>query len=172
MKADLCCSRFVVGPGRRAVKRPFKKPGTATIACRSSAPLPSRRRNVGSVCISRFITKTFAHRTSLNFLPLCIGICVAKALWFGIDTVFIARQLVNFSAGRQTDWFDFEPLPAYAPELNPVEFVWNHTKYAKLANYIPEDIIDLKTEVDLTLETNCNNQTFLRSCFGFAKLRL
>ena len=30
-----------------------------------------------------------------------------------------------------------EPLPAYAPELNPDEGVWRHTKYAKMANYAP-----------------------------------
>ena len=33
-----------------------------------------------------------------------------------------------------------EYLPAYAPDLNPDEQVWGHTKYDDLANYIPDDI--------------------------------
>jgi hypothetical protein len=29
---------------------------------------------------------------------------------------------------------------SYAPELNPVDMVWNHNKYADLANFIPDDV--------------------------------
>lgn len=36
-------------------------------------------------------------------------------------------------------------LPAYAPELNADEGVWNHTKYARLANYAPADKDDLRS---------------------------
>jgi transposase len=34
-------------------------------------------------------------------------------------------------------------LPPYAPDLNPVEAVWQHSKHAELATYIPEDVADL-----------------------------
>jgi transposase len=34
-------------------------------------------------------------------------------------------------------------LPAYAPELNPVEQLWNYLKYAKLANFAAEDVWQL-----------------------------
>jgi transposase len=40
-----------------------------------------------------------------------------------------------------------EPLPAYAPELNPVEAVWSWLKYGELANYVPEDVGRLDDEV-------------------------
>jgi len=36
-----------------------------------------------------------------------------------------------------------ERLPPYAPELNPVEFLWNYLKYEKLANYAPRNVLDL-----------------------------
>ena len=36
-----------------------------------------------------------------------------------------------------------ERLPAYAPELNPVEAVWGWLKYAKLANFVPTDVGNL-----------------------------
>jgi transposase len=41
-----------------------------------------------------------------------------------------------------------EWLPAYAPDLNPDEQVWNHTKYADLANFIPDDVLHLGRSLD------------------------
>ncbi len=40
-----------------------------------------------------------------------------------------------------------ERLPAYAPELNPVEAVWSWLKYGQLANYVPDGVADLDDEV-------------------------
>ena len=37
-----------------------------------------------------------------------------------------------------------ERLPAYAPELNPVEAVWGWLKYSRLANYVPADVQGLE----------------------------
>ena len=36
-----------------------------------------------------------------------------------------------------------ERLPAYAPDLNPVEAVWGWLKYGKLPNFVPEGLHDL-----------------------------
>lgn len=33
-----------------------------------------------------------------------------------------------------------ERLPAYSPDLNPVEAVWSWLKYGKLSNFIPDDV--------------------------------
>jgi transposase len=38
-------------------------------------------------------------------------------------------------------------LPPYAPELNPVEQLWNHMKYGQLANYAPQDLQQLDDRV-------------------------
>jgi transposase len=35
---------------------------------------------------------------------------------------------------RQRSWLVVEPLPAYAPELNPVEALWSSLKGVELAN--------------------------------------
>ena len=40
-----------------------------------------------------------------------------------------------------------ELLPAYAPELNPVEAVWGWLKYGELANFVPDDLDQLDDEV-------------------------
>lgn len=36
-----------------------------------------------------------------------------------------------------------EELPPYAPDLNPVEHVWGHTKYGDLANDPPDTLAEL-----------------------------
>lgn len=33
-----------------------------------------------------------------------------------------------------------ERLPAYSPDLNPVESVWSWLKYGKLSNFVPDDV--------------------------------
>jgi transposase len=35
-------------------------------------------------------------------------------------------------------------LPGYAPETNPDEMVWQHTKHGRLANFAPEDTAELR----------------------------
>ena len=66
----------------------------------------------------------------------------------------------------------FEWLPAYAPELNPVEHVWGHTKHGDLANYVPEDIHALKGELSASLERKRGDGELLRSFFKQAELEL
>jgi transposase len=40
-----------------------------------------------------------------------------------------------------------EMLPPWAPELNPVETVWSWLKYGELANFVPDGIDPLDTEI-------------------------
>jgi transposase len=40
-----------------------------------------------------------------------------------------------------------EQLPPYAPELNPVEPVWGWLKFGRLANFVPDGLIDLDDEI-------------------------
>jgi transposase len=78
------------------------------------------------------------------------------------------RQLQAILHGRlQVEW-----LPAYAPDLNPAEQLWNHAKYADLANFVPDDINHLGRRVGLSLYYHSRRPTLLRSFFKTAKLRL
>lgn len=77
------------------------------------------------------------------------------------------RLLRRFPQRVRIEW-----LPAYAPELNPVEQVWNRTKYTDLANHIPEDILSLGQEVVRSIRQTRSHPTLLRSFFQHAKLRL
>ena len=40
---------------------------------------------------------------------------------------------------RQFPRLTLEPLPAYAPDLNPVEQLRNYLKYTELPNFAPQD---------------------------------
>lgn len=44
---------------------------------------------------------------------------------------------------RQGGQIRLEWLPAYAPELNPVEFLWGHWKHHELPNFCPRDLWQL-----------------------------
>lgn len=68
--------------------------------------------------------------------------------------------------------FRVEWLPPYAPDLNPVEAVWDHTKYGDLANYIPDDLADLRGELDGSLGQTRRRPELLRSFFHSAELEL
>ena len=65
-----------------------------------------------------------------------------------------------------------EWLPAYAPDLNPTEQLWNHAKYADLANFVPNDLNHLARRAGLSLYHQSRRATLLRSFFKTAKLRL
>jgi transposase len=43
-------------------------------------------------------------------------------------------KLMHAWLGRQRSWLVVEPLPGYAPELNPVEPLWSSLKRVELAN--------------------------------------
>ncbi len=66
----------------------------------------------------------------------------------------------------------FERLPAYSPQLNPVEFVWSHTKHGKMANFCPLDFAQLGDRVSDTLLETRREQRLLRSFFDHAALTL
>ena len=82
----------------------------------------------------------------------------AKRLW---------RFLKKHSKTIQVEW-----LPPYAPELNPVEQVWNHSKYSDLANFTPEDLEELDRWVRSSIAGTQNQTHLLRSFFRKAELLL
>ena len=65
-----------------------------------------------------------------------------------------------------------EYLPPYAPDLNPVEPVWSHTKYSDLANFAPEDLTTLEAAVLGALSDTRANRTLLAAFVRAAGLEL
>lgn len=73
---------------------------------------------------------------------------------------------------HHADWFQFEELPGYSPELNPVEQCWKHAKYDELPNFIPEDLDQLYNEAMRSFDSLHSDEEFLRSAFAHCQLPL
>lgn len=79
-----------------------------------------------------------------------------------------ARRLqARFGRRVRIEW-----LPAYAPELNPDEQVWNRAKYTDLANYIPDSVNELGYAMAASFRKTRGQQWLLRSFFRHVKLPL
>ena len=63
-------------------------------------------------------------------------------------------------------------LPAYAPELNPVEYVWGHLKKHALANFCPKDFAQLGREARRALLRAQRRPSLVRAFSHQAELSL
>jgi transposase len=63
-------------------------------------------------------------------------------------------------------------LPAYAPELNPVEYIWGHLKRHALANYCPKDLAELGREARRQLRRTQRRRRLVRAFWQQAELSL
>jgi transposase len=53
-------------------------------------------------------------------------------------------RLMRRYLARARTWLTVEPLPGYAPDLNPVEQIWGNLKGRELANLCPAHILALR----------------------------
>lgn len=65
-----------------------------------------------------------------------------------------------------------EPFPPYAPELNPVDYVWAYIKYGRLANFCPSSLIELRERVTAELSRVKKRPDLLNSFFRATGLSL
>ena len=89
-------------------------------------------------------------------------------VWDGLPA---HRKAARYFEQNHPAWFTFERLPPYSPQLNPVEQCWSHTKYADLANFVPDDVDDLRNAINKSFKKQ-NNNTLLQSFFKHSKLIL
>lgn len=64
-----------------------------------------------------------------------------------MDRLNVHRKAVRELRETSAKWLHVEWLPPYAPDLNPVEAIWGHTKCSALANFVPDDIDRLRDAV-------------------------
>jgi hypothetical protein len=66
-----------------------------------------------------------------------------------------------------------EYLPAYAPELNPIEYLWSWLKRSDpLANSCPQTVEEITSTVCQGIESVPANQSLLHGCIRATKLPL
>lgn len=74
------------------------------------------------------------------------------------------RRVRDYAAGVPR--LHLEYLPPYAPDLNPLEYSWSHTKMNGLANCCPADVDELHAAVTGATEWISDEQELLR---GFVR---
>jgi transposase len=65
-----------------------------------------------------------------------------------------------------------EELPPYAPDCNPVEWLWKHLKWDELANYCPTSVAELDQRLQDLLQQAHADPDRLASCFAASELDL
>ena len=78
----------------------------------------------------------------------------------------LVRDYVDSSAG----YFHIEFLPGYAPELNPVEYLWAWLKRHALANFCPETLAELQHTARGKLKSAQRRSAIVASCWAQAEL--
>lgn len=86
---------------------------------------------------------------------------------YSVHRAAAKRLQARFGRRITIEW-----LPAYAPELNPDEQVWNRAKYIDLANFIPDDVEQLGRAMAASFRRTAGQQRLLRSFFHHARIPL
>lgn len=86
------------------------------------------------------------------------------------DRLNVHRSAVEHLRESGAKWLRVDWLPAYAPDLDPVENVWEQSKYGTLVNFIPDEIAQLHKVLDRTLQTYRHEPHRIHSFFHAARL--
>jgi transposase len=78
----------------------------------------------------------------------------------------LVRDFVRQQRGRL--WLEF--LPAYAPELNPVEYLWSHWKQHELPNFCPSTFAQLSVHARRALKRMRQRPTLVMAFWQQARL--
>ncbi len=65
-------------------------------------------------------------------------------LWDRLPAHKSRQTLSHVEAACAEGWLTLEWLPPYAPELNPVEYLWGHLDGGVMANYAPPSVPELR----------------------------
>jgi hypothetical protein len=127
-------------------------------ACRLGRFFDLFHHNTHTTDVVRFLRHVHGH--------LC------RPLLLVCDRLQAHRSAVRQLQDEGSAWLRVEWLPGYAPELDPVESVWNQSKYGDLANCIPENIFELHTTLDQLFQDYRHDPERLPSFFNVAKLTI
>ncbi|MEW6003537.1 MAG: IS630 family transposase [Nitrospirota bacterium] len=82
-------------------------------------------------------------------------------IWDGLPAH--RSKQVNKFLNNERSWLKVARLPAYAPDLNPVEYLWSAMKNKDLCNLVPEGIKSLKRAAKRSKQRIERHPTLLKS---------
>jgi transposase len=89
-------------------------------------------------------------------------------IWDGLPAH--RSRLVQGWAAGQRGRLELERLPAYAPELNPVEYIWGYWKQHELPNFCPKNFAELSYQARRALRRMRRRPSLIRSFWRQAQL--
>lgn len=91
-------------------------------------------------------------------------------IWDGLPAH--RSRLVSQYLDTQRGAIQIERLPAYAPELNPVEYLWGHLKTHEVANLCAENFAQLSDFTRRRLKSMQRRSTLVQAFWQQAELPL
>jgi transposase len=89
-------------------------------------------------------------------------------IWDGLPAH--RSRLVQHWVASQQARLELERLPAYAPELNPVEYLWGYWKQHELPNFCPKNFAELSDHARRALRRMRARPALVRSFWQQAQL--
>jgi DDE superfamily endonuclease len=80
-------------------------------------------------------------------------------LWDGLSAHWSHKMRAHLHAQRH--WLTVERLPAYAPELNPVEYLWANLKGGALANCAGDTIAEVADQAHHGIQRVCDSDSLV-----------
>jgi len=103
----------------------------------------------------------------VNFLRHVLRQTRGKLLviWDGAP-IHRSQAVKHFLASGAAGRIHLEPLPGYAPELNPAEGIWNCLKRVELKNVSCQDVWHLRRELRRAKERLRHKTNIIRGCIS------
>jgi hypothetical protein len=80
-------------------------------------------------------------------------------LWDGLSSHWSYKMRAHLD--QQRDWLTVERLPAYAPELNPAEYLWANLKGRELANCTGDTIAEVADHAQHGIQRVCDSDSLV-----------
>ena len=111
--------------------------------------------------------QAFTGETVVAFLRQLLRQIPGRLLvvWDGAS-IHHGQAVKTFLAAGAAARLHLERLPAYAPELNPAEGVWNLLKRKELPNRCCMDLDELRWELGLAIRRLRRRRHLIRACFA------
>jgi hypothetical protein len=80
-------------------------------------------------------------------------------LWDGLSAHWSYKMRAHLH--EQRHWLKVERLPAYAPELNPVEYLWANLKGTELANFTGDTVGEVADQAEHGIQRVCDSNSLV-----------
>ena len=80
-------------------------------------------------------------------------------LWDGLSSHWSYKMRAHLDAQR--DWLTVERLAAYAPELNPVEYLWANLNGTELANFTGDTVAEVADQARHGIQRVCQSDSLV-----------